>query len=457
MSLPTTTDLQTLILPNAEPIQHFKTANMFADEYELLPAELKDAYDYDPYSRTFSLRTTEWLNWRKHGPYHYDPYDARYIDVTLGGSDMGTLFCGSELEEKIFLYPEQKGSSYKAAIELYYEKIGQELSVKEWNSNLDVLYVGHAEEESIRSMFKKLYTSDHPMDIVEVINDTHMYQCGQRDTMGKLLYPFAIVNLDAMVSINGIEGILECKTCTKSSEDYILWKNGKVPLKYYLQCCWYMMTMNKPYAYICVKWGMLPSEYRYFYIERNFEIEALLLRTAKRFIDGVKTNTPPALDGQDVNRLNIFYRKLYGEEIKAETVQLPDDVADDIMELSLINDDISSCTAKINKLKTERNTILCRSVFPYLKNAQKGQVKLTSKASLEISVREKKKHVNLERLRDEAPDIYKRYLVTKETFNESLFAKEQTALMEQFGEEKIDVLTDAMQNYCRVRMCKQKS
>mgnify|MGYP000223048765 CR=1 FL=1 len=88
----------------------------------------------------------------------------------------------------------------------------------------DVLWVGHNEEPSIRNLFKRNYCKDHPLDIVKVINDCHMYQCGMRDHTGKLLYPFVLCDLDGLVEINGVTGILECKTCNKGSEDYKLWK-----------------------------------------------------------------------------------------------------------------------------------------------------------------------------------------------------------------------------------------
>ena len=177
----------------------------------------------------------------------------------------------------------------------------------------DVLWVGHNEEPSIRNLFKRNYCKDHPLDIVKVINDCHMYQCGMRDHTGKLLYPFVLCDLDGLVEINGVTGILECKTCNKGSEDYKLWKKHIVPLKYYLQVCWYMLCMNLPYGYIVAKWGLLPSECVYIYIERNFDVENLIIKMAQDFLEAVKTKQPPDLNNQNMDRLFVYWRKKNGQ------------------------------------------------------------------------------------------------------------------------------------------------
>lgn len=121
--LPISTDLKTLVLPGATPVQHFKIAGMFEDEYCALPEEFKPFYEYDEENRQYTLNELEWLRWRKHGPYHRHPDDARYIKHTLGGSDIAALFDGSALSKSLHLYDGQHGSNYKCKMELYYEKI----------------------------------------------------------------------------------------------------------------------------------------------------------------------------------------------------------------------------------------------------------------------------------------------------------------------------------------------
>lgn len=457
MALPTRTDLSTLVVPGEKPIQHFKIAGLFEDEWMQLPDDLKNAYEYNPETRQYTLSELEWLKWRKHGPYHEHPDDARYIDVTLGGSDIAVLFDGSKLSEELYLYEGQHGSNFKAAIELFYEKTGRKLALQE-KKNADVLWIGHNEEPSIRSMFKRMYQNDHPLDIVNIYNDNHMYQCGKRDKMGKLSYPFVLCDLDGIVEINCIKGVFEAKTCNKGSEDYQLWKNGAVPLKYYLQCCWYMLCMNLPYAYIAVKWGLSTSEFRYMYIERNFEVEELILEMAQDFIWHVKNNIEPSTDGQNVERLCVFWRKKMGNpKTSEEKAVLSDELKDDVMELSYITDEIASLQKKINELQTQKKEILVRSIFPNINDSSVAEVDYSPVTKLELTVREKRNRIKVdtERLMKEQPELYEHYLVTETSFNERLFMQEQQMLMETYGKED-DSLTDSMTNFCKVRAIKKK-
>ena len=47
--------------------------------------------------------------------------------------------------------------------------------------------------------------------------------------------------------------------------------------------------------YIVAKWGLLPSECVYIYIERNFDVENLIIKMAQDFLEAVKTKQPPDL------------------------------------------------------------------------------------------------------------------------------------------------------------------
>ena len=45
MALPTKTDLSTLVLPGVKPVEYFKIANVFQDEFDALPSEFQVHYD----------------------------------------------------------------------------------------------------------------------------------------------------------------------------------------------------------------------------------------------------------------------------------------------------------------------------------------------------------------------------------------------------------------------------
>lgn len=453
MSLPTTTDLSTLIIEGVKPIQHFKIAGLFQEEFDELPAEFQNSYEYDPETRQYALNELEWLKWRKHGPFYRHPEDARYIDVTLGGSDIAVLFEGSKLSERLYLYDDQHGSNFKCSIELFCEKTGRKLELNE-KKNADILWTGHNEEPSIRALFKKKFQDDHPLDIVNVINDCHMYQCGIRDDSGKLLYPFVLCDLDGLVEINGITGVLECKTCNRGSEDFKLWKSNIVPLKYYLQVCWYMLCMNLPYAYVCVKWGLSTSECRYIYIERNFEVEQLILEMAIEFIGNVRSNTPPELNGQNIKRLFTFWRRKMGNpKPDAPQVRLDQTYKDAARQLLIIEEEIKSSQNHINALKEQRNQTLVNDIFPLMGDASEAVVDYSSTSNLRICLKPKQSlpKLDLPKLADQKPDLYKLYLMQVEKFDTKSFLNEQKEYLDDYTVID-DVLTETKMEYCKVRL-----
>lgn len=457
MPLPTKTDLKKLVKKNSNPVKLYKIDNVFRDELVNYPEEIQSCYVYNVESRTYTLMETEWLKWRQHGPYYKHPEDSRYIDITLGGSDIAALFDGSDLEQSLYLYPGQHGSNFKSAIELYHQKIGDELPLKEKISS-DILWVGHNEEASIRSIFRKKYADDHPMDIVEVINDCHMWQCGERSSTGQLLYPFVLCDLDGLVKINGTVGILECKTCNIGSEDFKIWKAGNVPLKYYLQCCWYMLCMNVPYAYICVKWGLSLTESDYFYIERNLQVEEMILDMAFSFIYCVNTKTPPALENQNPERIFLYWRKKMGPTVENEPpVILPSEYADVLMQLSFLNDEIKASSQSVTDTTKERNKLLTDKIFPVMGNSNMAIVPYKADSELCISVKDsanRASKIDIEKLREDEPDLYKNYLYTSEIFNEKLFCKELPSIAEEYLIQD-DTLTESKKNYCKVWLRKK--
>ena len=453
--LPTNTDLKTLVLPRATPIQHFKIAGMFEDEYCALPEEFKPFYEYDEENRQYTLNELEWLRWRKHGPYHRHPDDARYIKHTLGGSDIAALFDGSALSKSLHLYDGQHGSNYKCKMELYYEKIEKKLPLVE-KKDTDLFWCGHNEEPSIRSIFKKRYCDDHPLDIVKVINDCHMYQCGIRDKYGALLYPYVLCDLDGLVQINGITGILECKTCNKNSEDYKLWVKKIVPLKYYLQICWYMLCMNMPYAYICAKWGLSLSESCYIYVERDFAVEKLLLDVAKDFIDCVDKHIPPEPDGQNIDRLFVCWRRKMGNHKSDEPpVKLDRQYRHIVSTLSSINNGLKTYSCLSDDLRKQRNDILAKDIFPVLGDASEAIVDYSATSNVRIRVKDKSEHsrmtVDAENLKKSAPNLYQRYV--KPVFDAKLFLREM-ANNPDAAEFIIEdsTLTESKMNYCDIRL-----
>ena len=458
MSLVSTLNVKELTKAGETPVQLPKIDLVWAEEYERLPKEVKEDYVFDGKRNCWMVPDYIWAaNWRKHGPFYKDENHPSYIKWAIGGSTLPVLFDGSELSKMLYLYDGQHGSPYKTAIEEYATKTGMEL-LPEPPKDDGVLFVGHNEEQSIRDMFARLYANDHPEDTVEVINDTHMYQCGARNEDGSLKHPYCLIDPDGIVVINGVRGVLECKTCNFKSEDYGLWKKGKVPLKYYLQVCWYMAALNLPYAYIVCKMGMNESDYVYIFIKRDFEIEDEIFKMADDFIRCLETGAMPSTDGQDIDLVYKFYLRKMGEvDASAEPEEIPADKKDAAMRISAINNLIAAKEREITDLKKQRESILVGEIFPELKSPDAPYAYIENGPGEEIQIKFRKSpsfKVDEERLKSERPDIYKAYLVSSPKFNAALFKKEQPDLAREY--RKKQSVTEAYANYSEVKFVARK-
>ena len=291
-----------------------------------------------------------------------------------------------------------------------------------------------------------------------MINDTHMYQCGAKNDDGSLKHPYCLIDPDGIVVINGVKGVLECKTCNFKSEDYGLWKKGKVPLKYYLQVCWYMAALNLPYAYIVCKMGMSESDYTYIFIKRDMEIEEEIFKMADSFIRCLEGGQLPDTAGQDVDLVYRFYLRKMGEvDAKAEPEELPADKKDAAMRISEINNLIAAKEKQIADLKKQRESILLNDIFPELKSPEAPYAFIENGTGEEIQIKFRKSpafRIDEERLKAERPDVYDTYVVNSPKFNVTLFKKEQPDLAKEY--RKIQSVTDAYMNYSEVRFVRKK-
>lgn len=149
--------------------------------------------DYSPIALgdTACLSNEEWLKWREHGPYYANPLDPRYISCTVGGSAMSAIF---------------GDNPWISRLELFHQKSGVKKAKYERPMNQAILDAGHMLEDFVAHMFLVKMAEEGITDI-EMWNDTVMYQHPH--------YSFAVCNLDRRIKVNGIQGILECKTTGK--------------------------------------------------------------------------------------------------------------------------------------------------------------------------------------------------------------------------------------------------
>ncbi len=427
------------------PTAFFKIENVFEDEFKNLPEDIKPDYCYDKETRTYYVDNDAWANgWRAHGPFWRDETNPRYIDYSLGGSSVGCLVMGDLKKVIDENYGELPGTPFHSRAELYAEKKGIEYEVTD-ETDESIFRMGHVEEPSIRKEFPRIFKEDYPHLNVEVINDTTMYTCEH--------VPYAIVNLDGKVVIDGVEGIFEAKTVRFSSKNYPIWKSGRVPLDYYVQCQWYMEVMNKSFAIICVKYGM--DEYDYFIIVRDLEICDALIKAANEFMDCLVNNVEPDESTEDIDLIYKLWIKRMGkynyEEGNNSFVDLPKEKMSVLTELNSLNYQIEEEEKFVEELKTKRKEILVSEICPLVGKSnfavcKNDDVFMSIKLKNSSSYRKK---LNEEKLKEEHPDLYDKYVEMKPSFDSKAFKKENVNIYNEYLEQNAK-MSSAKQNYCEI-------
>jgi putative phage-type endonuclease len=222
---------------------------------------------------TDNMPHSEWLQWRRKG---------------LGGSDAG---------------PVAGFSKYRSPVMVWLEKTGK---------------VEPSQEESQAARFgRKL----EPIVADEFSERTGLKVEPVHEILQHPDHPFMLANLDRIIHMDGVQGVLECKTADKflAAE----WDDEKIPDHYYLQVQHYLAVTGLQFAYIAVLIG--GNDFRYKRIDRNDEVISHLIKIESDFWQLVENDTPPALDGTEATTqlLKEMYPDSNGQEII-----LPDEAAE---------------------------------------------------------------------------------------------------------------------------------
>ena len=181
----------------------------------------------------------------------------------------------------------------------------------------------------------------------------------------------------------------------------------------------------------------------------------MIIDMAEKFVQCVKTNTPPDLKGQNMDRLFVFWRKKMGNASSdVPPKDLPDSYKETILQLSYMNDEIKAANKTATEIKERRNNLLAEKIFPVMGNANEARVSFNEKKDLVLHVRDKSftnMKIDTKRLQEEDPDIYRMYLITKTEFDQKRFVKENPDLVDEYMIED-DTLTDGKMNFCDVNL-----
>lgn len=423
------------------PILLAKTSNVTPNEYKKIPKEFRDDYEWDNYTRTYYVDGTDvWAQkWRKHTPYWRNPNHPLYIKTSCTGTEVTTAYEGSELQMKALalFYDGQEGSTFRSRAEVVARKQGIEMMDEDGAG--DILFAGHCEEPAMRMRLEKAWKTAHPEDEIEVISDTGMYTSGYMNEDGTRKYPFAIIDPDDAVKINGITGIVEYKTCNFNSVNMPLWKAGIVPFEYYLQCVYYMAIKNVPYSVICVKYGITENDFKFFVIHRDFEVEDEVMKMAEEIVFDVENDVEPSLDRGNPELLMKYYKKRFGSiNIEESDVMLDTSYFFEAEELFELHEQLASAKNTVKKL-TEEIKAKTLPIAKAAKGASTAYIPYGNcgdyvKVSLRNTVR-KSSLIDVDKVQELFPDEFELY--TKWTFDATAFAKDNPQLIEAVRKDQL--------------------
>ena len=455
--LPTRTDLKTLILKGADPIKVIQVKNVKEADYNALDEKKKALYELNEETGMYDIPDDIWSERVRSGA-------VAGVWPTTGGSSTAPIMDAYGVTDKIVLYDGQTGSEYKTAMDRFMEESGISYPEEPAADTGEILEVGHEEEDSIRKRFKRIYEEDHPGDTVKVINDTNCYQYNGASYWGLPDHMKGILaNVDGIIEItsgkNTYRGIIECKTSRFNSKTTKLFKQGIVPYYYYIQLVIYMATLNLPFAYICLKTGMYKEDFTYIYVERNLDIEKIVLDAVDEFFTDVEDDNPPSVEGEPASKILEFYRKSFGPiKEDAPIVELPAEYADTALKLMDVNNRISELEASKKALEAQRIELL-NTILPMVGEATYATVSLDKDTYYSLKFRNTDKALDEAALLAEDPDTYKHYVTKKDSFNKSLFKKEHPDLYAKYETFKYKKggLTEAKKNFCQVDVKTKKA
>ena len=321
-------------------------------------------------------------------------------------------------------------SRFVSAQELYDAKVGNAPEVKvNDDSKKWIFTAGHAFEEGVAKL-TKLYWEQKGYS-VKIDNDTGMYQCGTRDKNGELRYPFAVGNLDRVITVNGKKGVLEIKTTSFNAEKITKLRNGEIYPEYLTQIRYYMAITNYDFAVISVCWGSGPQDFVSIVIHRDLDTENELMESMRDFWllieEGGKRKIP---DGTP-SLLLSYLKRYYGDVDETAPMADMDGEKDSVGKILALNEEISSLKAQIKALESQKSEIYNDWMRLFEKSGESvvilddGRricVKRTPGYNADI--------LDEDKLKKEKPDIYQKFL--KETFDCASFKAEYKEIYSQY-------------------------
>jgi putative phage-type endonuclease len=200
-------------------------------------------------------------------------------------------------------------SPYCTALELYFDKIGEQVPRDLDADGVERTDFGRALEGVVANQYAQRY------DV----------RLRRRNVMLRHpRYPFMVANVDR--TVDNTKAGLEVKTVDAFAyRQSGLWgepESDQIPPHYLLQVCHYMCVLDYPIWYLAALIG--GHKMVRYVIERDRELEQLLIDGEMRFWTHVETREPPPLDYEHPHAIGLLKRMYRGTD--GGTINLDDDI-----------------------------------------------------------------------------------------------------------------------------------
>lgn len=338
------------------------------------------AYTPNVIVETTGLTEEEWLNYRKRG---------------IGGSDAAVV---------LGLSP------FRTARDLFYDKIGEELAIKEEDNWVAKKY-GHLLEDLVAEIFA-------------FKTGLRVYKINKM--FSHPLHPFMLADIDYFVEMpDKSTSILECKTTGHHSKDK--WDDGAVPINYEMQGRHYMSVMNLNKVFYACLYGNNENDFIYRYIDRDLDYEADLIEQEQYFWEEyvLPKIEPPYTEDGDLVLKSI--RRYHGEaDKKAGSLKLDRSFVPNIEQFLKLREEKLALDHKAAAIEEQMKKLYAPIVDKMgiactaLCQAGKTEYTVTYSPTYRTTINKE----NLSKLQLSHPLVYDQYVTTSECRKFSIKQKE---------------------------------
>ena len=188
-------------------------------------------------------------------------------------------------------------------------------------------------------------------------------------------YEFATATPDFFVDVVGIEGqnelvklgegILECKNTSAHRLDD--WKEGNIPNYAHLQIIWQMGIVGMARGWVAALVGANPNDFFTPPVEFDQSVFAQCIELAEKFMEMVKSDTPPAAKTADVKLLEKWHER------EEREIVMPDEAERLLAEWDMISYELEQFSAQTEPLEGRKNDIKAQ-LLQMLQGATVGRI-----------------------------------------------------------------------------------